>query len=58
MPRAKTNKHDEGLVTVAVRLAPTDLAEVKKRAEVDRRPWSQFLRLLIHDALGAKRIVR
>lgn len=48
----------DGLEVMPVRLPPETIAEIKRRAEAERRPVSQFLRNLIHDALRAKKEIR
>lgn len=57
MSQRKT-KEDDGMVLYTVRLEPETVAEIRRRATIDRRPASQWLRNFINDALQAKKVVK
>jgi hypothetical protein len=57
MAQRKRREADGDIEPYTLRLKSETIAEIKRRAEADRRPASQWLRNLIEDALQAKKVV-
>lgn len=59
MPRLTKKTDDREFPhVVCVRLSDEDHAALTERAKAEQRPVGQYLRVVIRDALRAKRIVR
>lgn len=54
--RKPSNTTDLDPTPVVLRLKTSTVIEIKRRAEADRRPPSQWLRNLIEDALLNKKV--